>query len=110
MKAHQIIKAYMAQVGKTKPPTIAEFTRLPDKNRAEDHGGEYFQHVVANRAATSCARTSDILRTQIIPRFGKYDFDDLEPLEIEKWKRERLERVSESTVKRNLIPCQIFSA
>jgi integrase len=45
---------------------------------------------------------ADILRTQVIPNFGKYEFDDLEPLQIEKWKRDRLTRVSEGTVKKEL--------
>jgi hypothetical protein len=38
----------------------------------------------------------------MIPHFAHYDFDNLELIQIEKWKRERLQGVSEATVKRQL--------
>lgn len=101
-KAEQIIEKYMSQLGKPKRPNIGSFIRLPDKTNPEDRGGEYWQHILANRAATSCERTSDIIRTQIIPHFAQYDFDELEPLQVEQWKRARLLQVSQATVKKEL--------
>ena len=74
----------MSGLGKPKRPTIGEFVRAPDKRNIEDPRGGYWQHITANKAFTSCERVADILRTQVIPNFGKYEFDDLEPLQIEK--------------------------
>ena len=101
-RAEEIVEQYMSALGKPKRPTIGEFVRAPNKRLIEDSGGEYWQHITANKAFTSCERTADILRTQVIPNFGKYEFDDLEPLQIEKWKRDRLTRVSEGTIKKEL--------
>ena len=83
--------------------TIKEFCRIP---QAEDTGGEYWQYVSANRAATTCDRVRDILRTQIIPTFGAYQFEAVQPLTIEKWKQQRQKEVEKATVKKEL---DIFS-
>ena len=49
-KADLIIEEYMLRLGKPKRPNIGGFIRLPDKTNPEDRGGEYWQHIVSNRA------------------------------------------------------------
>lgn len=82
--------------------TIAEFCRLPVATASDDRGGEYWQYLLANKAGTTRDRASDILRTQIIPVFGTYRFEEVSPLLIEKWKQQRLKDVSRATVKKEL--------
>jgi integrase len=78
--------------------TLAEFCRLPAKEDPNDRGGQFWQYLVANRAGNTRNRHRDILKNQILPTFGKFRFDDLEPETIETWKQRRLGEVERATV------------
>lgn len=82
--------------------TLADFCRLPAKEDPEDRGGQFWQYLVANRAGNTRTRHRDILKNQILPHFGRYRFDDLEPEHIEIWKQQRLEEVERATVLKEL--------
>jgi len=82
--------------------TLADFCRLPDKHNPNDRGGQFWQYLVANRAGNTRNRHRDILKNQILPHFGRYRFDDLEPEHIEIWKQQRLEEVERATVLKEL--------
>ncbi len=82
--------------------TLADFCRLPAKEDPEDRGGQFWQYLVANRAGNTRNRHRDILKNQILPHFGRYRFDDLEPEHIEIWKQRRLGEVQRATVLKEL--------
>lgn len=82
--------------------TIGDFCRFPSNNDPEDRGGQFWQYLVANRAGNTRTRHRDILKNQIIPNFGRYRFDDLQPEEIETWKQRRLGEVERATVLKEL--------
>lgn len=82
--------------------TLAEFCRLPAKEDPNDRGGQFWQYLVANRAGNTRNRYRDILKNQILPVFGKYRFDELQPEYIEAWKQRRLDEVERSTVLKEL--------
>ncbi len=82
--------------------TLADFCRLPATDDPDDRGGQFWQYLVANRAGNTRNRYRDILKNQILPHFGRYRFDDLEPEHIEIWKQQRLEEVERATVLKEL--------
>lgn len=82
--------------------TIADFCQLPDKHDPTDRGGQFWQYLTANRAGNTRTRYRDILKTQIIPTFGRLRFDEVEPEGIEAWKQGRLLQVQRSTVLKEL--------
>ena len=82
--------------------TLADFCRLPANENPADRGGQFWQYLVANRAGNTRNRHRDILKNQILPHFGRYRFDDLEPEHIEIWKQQRLGEVERATVLKEL--------
>ena len=82
--------------------TIADFCRFPAKEDPTDRGGQFWQYLTANRAGNTRTRYRDILKTQIIPTFGRLRFDEVEPEGIEAWKQGRLLQVQRSTVLKEL--------
>lgn len=82
--------------------TLADFCRLPANEDPDDRGGQFWQYLVANRAGNTRNRHRDILKNPILPHFGRYRFDDLEPEQIETWKQRRLGEVERSTVLKEL--------
>jgi integrase len=101
-RLHELVEEFRVKPGLGIPggqPTIASFCRLPLEGTA---GGEYWTYMMANRATTTCARTRDILRTQILPTFGARTFDEVTPRFIEQWKQRRLTQVEKATAKKEL--------
>lgn len=82
--------------------TIGHFCRLPEKAKPNDHGGEFWQYLVANRAGTTRDRYHDVIRTQLIPAFGHLTFEQVEPEFLENWKQKRLKQVERATVLKEL--------
>lgn len=77
--------------------TLADFCRLPAKEDPNDRGGQFWQYLTANRAGNTRTRYRDILKSQLIPTFGRLRFEEIEPEAIEAWKQRRLRQVQRST-------------
>lgn len=75
---------------------------VPDKDKFSDAAGDYFAFYAAHRKPTAMRRYSFLLR-QLCRNFGNKRLDDIEPLSIEEYKRDRkAAKLADASVNREL--------